>query len=452
MLSRGGFKTCPTPPRERRRGVPGIFRQTIRPSVQVRRPPQIELIVAFRDNLRRARVLRAHDQLSSTPISTAAPGGLVAAKQRRAGGPHRLVAVDQARFTVRSNFCGGRSVNRLPWVIIGAALVLAAAQLFVVTVGTLLLVFAGVLFGVLLGGLSRWLTRYAPLSYRASYLLVALVVVLLIGLGSYYSGSHIVLMAAQLSQELRSAFERTLVGVQQYSWAPNRKSLDDLMVQGGIRFVPTLQALLTAISWAVTGAVVIFFVGFYVAFDPHLYTSGLVKLIRHERRGRATEVLKRLRWVLERWLLGRFVSMIAVGICTAIGLMALGVPLPGTLGIVAALLTFIPNIGPVLGAVPQVLLALEVGANTVYWVVLFNIVLQAAESYLLTPMIERYEVELPPALTITVQLILAGTIGFIGLVTAAPLTAAVLLVIQTLYIRDRLVDPSPGQLVDRSKS
>lgn len=342
-------------------------------------------------------------------------------------------------------------VDRILLAVFAVALVLAVSDLFIVTAGTILLIFAGLLFGIFLGGLSRWLSDHTPLSYRWSYLAVVLSMVLVLGLGAYYMGSQIVQQAAQLSQELKSAANKSLQWLQQQDWAPDAGNLNDMMSKGGGSALAGLTPVLRGVTWGVTGAAVIFFVGLYVAFDPNLYTTGLVKLVPRDRRNRATEMLGRLRWVLERWLIGRLFSMCVIGICTAIVLAVLGVPLPITLGVLAALLTFIPNIGPILAAVPQALLALKAGPNTVYWVILFNIVLQGLESYLLTPMIQRYEVDLPPALTITVQLIFAATIGVIGVMTAAPLTAGAMVVIQMLYIRDRLGDPSPGELADRSE-
>lgn len=127
-------------------------------------------------------------------------------------------------------------------------------------------------------------------------------------------------------------------------------------------------------------------------------------------------------------------------------------PLPVTLGVVAALLTFIPNIGPLLAAVPQVLLAFQVGTDTVLYVILLNMALQFVESYLITPLVQYYEVSLPPALTISLQLLLGVSLGVIGLVVAAPLLVVALVLVQMLYIRRTLEDPKPGRVVERAES
>ena len=165
-----------------------------------------------------------------------------------------------------------------------------------------------------------------------------------------------------------------------------------------------------------------------------------------KRRQRLGQTLEKMRSILGFWIVGRLISMCIVGILTTAGLWLLNVPQAIALGVVAGLLTFIPNFGPILAVIPQALLALEVGVNTLAYVVILNVVLQAVESYLVTPVVQRYEVSLPPALTICSQLILGVLLGAIGVIMAAPLTAAILVAVQMLYIHDRLGDPRPRQL------
>ncbi|WP_372718966.1 AI-2E family transporter, partial [Novipirellula sp.] len=222
--------------------------------------------------------------------------------------------------------------------------------------------------------------------------------------------------------------------------------VQSMMSQQGDSAVSSLVGGLRSVGWAMTGAIVIFFVGAYAAYEPRLYCNGLTKLFPKERRGRVSDVLQQLRDALGRWIVGRVMSMTLVGILTAIGLWFLDVPLPITLGVVAALLTFIPNIGPLMAAVPQVLLALNVGTETAIYVIVFNLALQGIESYLITPMIQRHEVTLPPILTIAAQLWMGIIVGVIGIMMAAPLVVVLMVLIQMLYIHDRLGDPNPGEL------
>lgn len=140
------------------------------------------------------------------------------------------------------------------------------------------------------------------------------------------------------------------------------------------------------------------------------------------------------------WLIGRLLSMLIVGITVTISLWLLGIPLALTLGLLAALLDFIPNLGPTLATVPAVLLALMQSPTQAVYVLLIYIVIQQAESYLLTPIVQHRTVSLPPALTIIAQVILGVLFGVMGLILASPLAAVVLVLIKMLYVEDVLGD------------
>jgi predicted PurR-regulated permease PerM len=144
-------------------------------------------------------------------------------------------------------------------------------------------------------------------------------------------------------------------------------------------------------------------------------------------------------------------SMATVGIIVALGLWALGVPLAGTLGVIAALMTFIPNVGPILSVVPAALLAFAISPVKGLLTVLLFIFVHFLEGNIIRPLLERQIVRLPPALTLTMQLLLAVIAGPLGVALAAPLTAAALGIFQVLIPADnapsapaRPVEPLPG--------
>ncbi len=334
-------------------------------------------------------------------------------------------------------------------------LILAVLDLLIVTVSVLLLLFAGALFGILLNGVCHWTSRWTRLPYAWSYTAVLVVLVAVVIGGAWYLGGQLAQQASALWSELDSAvgdaerhLRQTEWGKQLIEYASDQEG-DSAGVQ---QWTPHIWSGLQSIAWNVTGLLVIFFVGVYVAFDPELYRRGLVKLVPPSRRNRADEVLQTLRNALTRWIVGRLISMAIVGVFTAVGLSLLGVPLAIPLGVVAALLTFIPNLGPVVAAIPQVLLALQIGTDTAVYVIVFNIALQAVESYLITPIVQQIEVSLPPALVIFVQLLMAVLLGVIGAMMAAPLTVAMMVLVQMLYIQDRLGDPKPGQLTKEAQA
>ena len=141
-----------------------------------------------------------------------------------------------------------------------------------------------------------------------------------------------------------------------------------------------------------------------------------------------------LRW----WLIGKAASMTIVGIAVFIGLTALGVPLAGALALIAALLDFIPNFGPILALIPAALFALLQGPTQVLYVVVLYGAIQTVEGYVLSPLIDRTTVKLPPALTLTAMVVAALLFGWLGLLLAAPAAAALMVLVQMVYVEDIL--------------
>src|SRR5690606_31140039 len=104
-------------------------------------------------------------------------------------------------------------------------------------------------------------------------------------------------------------------------------------------------------------ALLILFAGIYIAASPGLYLDGTVRLVPPGQLERVRDALVDSGQALRRWFLGQLVSMVSVGILTGLGLWAVGAPRPLALGILAGLSEFIPVIGPVLAAVPGILVA-----------------------------------------------------------------------------------------------
>jgi predicted PurR-regulated permease PerM len=180
----------------------------------------------------------------------------------------------------------------------------------------------------------------------------------------------------------------------------------------------------------------------YLATEPEFYVNGFTKLFPIQSRERVREIFGAVGEALQRWLIGKAASMIFIGLLTCIGLWILGVPLALTLGLLAGLLSFIPNFGPIISAVPALLFAFIPPGSpiTAVYVLGLYVGVQLVESNIVTPLIERRTVEIPPALTIVFQLALAILVGGLGLVLATPLLAMIMVVVQMVYVQDILGD------------
>lgn len=322
--------------------------------------------------------------------------------------------------------------------------VLLALLLLWYAVDVLLLVFAGILLAIFLRGLGDKLSKRTGLSGGWSLGMVMLSLVAVIGVAVWLLAPSIAEQTDELTQSLPRAVERLQSRMERYGWArrvmEQLPSAEELVSDRADAFARVTGVFSTTLG-ALANFVIILFVGLYLAVEPRLYVNGLIRLVPLGRRDRAREALNAVGYALRWWLIGKVGSMIVIGVLTWLGLWLLGVPLALTLGIIAALLTFIPNIGPILSVVPAALLALLDSPTRALYVLLLYFTVQVVESYLLTPLVQRRTVSLPPALTIAAQVLLGVLLGGLGVVLATPLTAVALVLVKMLYVEDVLGDP-----------
>ncbi len=188
------------------------------------------------------------------------------------------------------------------------------------------------------------------------------------------------------------------------------------------------------------GMVLIIFVAIFVAVDASTYQAGLMHLFPHEARPRAREVLSATGMTLRRWLFTQSISMLVVGVLTAVVLLVLDVNAAIALGIIAGILEFIPIAGPIIASVPAIAMGFLDGPEKALYVTLAYVAIQQFESNLLYPLLMKKGLELPPVLTIFTQGVLAIVFGFIGLLVAVPMLAAAMVPIKMLYVRDVVGD------------
>jgi predicted PurR-regulated permease PerM len=306
-----------------------------------------------------------------------------------------------------------------------------------------MLLFAGILLAVFLTGTSGWIRVHTPLSHRWALALVTLLLLAGIGLFSILAAPSLIEQGAQLGSSLQNAVDNVQTTVfQEERLLPMRDWLSES--QG---FGATFGNILNQISGFFSRTfgmfveiIVILFIGFYLAFEPDVYANGFVKLFPTATRRRVGKVLNEIAYILRWWLIGRLGTMVIVGGMSMTGLFLLDIPLAFFMGILAGILTFIPVIGALLAFIPPVLIAFTISPMQAFYVLLLYLAIEIMEGYLITPIIQRKAVALPPVLLILLQVVFGLFFGFIGLLIAAPAAAVLMVLIKMVYIEDILGD------------
>ena len=194
---------------------------------------------------------------------------------------------------------------------------------------------------------------------------------------------------------------------------------------------------------ALADALLIIVGGIFIAASPRFYTAGAVKLVPEAKRDLTREALSDSGKALRLWLKAQLVAMVLIGLLTGIGLWILGVPSALALGIIAGLLEFVPFVGPIIAAIPAVLIALALDPQLALWTVLLYVLIQNIEGYAVQPIIQSWAVEVPGAVLLFALLACGGLFGPLGVIFAAPLTVVVYVLIKRLYVREALETPTP---------
>jgi len=189
------------------------------------------------------------------------------------------------------------------------------------------------------------------------------------------------------------------------------------------------------------GLLLITFLAVYIGAEPSVYRAGLMHLFPHKARARADEVLSAMAVALRKWLVTQLIAMATIGTVSTVALLILKVKAAVALGILAGLFEFIPTIGPIISAVPAVAMGFLDSPEKALTVALVYVAIQFLENHILIPLLMRGGVDIPPALTVVTQALMALIFGFIGLMVAVPLLAAVMVPVKMLYVEGVVGDP-----------
>lgn len=316
------------------------------------------------------------------------------------------------------------------------AFVVVLLLLLKATFNVLLLVFAGALIAVFFRGLSDLIKRKTKWKEGVSLLISVAGTLVLVGLLFWLMGAK---LQAQIN-ELSDTLPETIQNAKQQL---NKSTVGQKIVEkisspeSGKKAQGVVQSFFKS-SFGVLGDLyVVLFLGIFFTVSPRVYKEGIIQLVPQRGKTKARDIMAKLGTNLKKWLKGKLFAMLVVFILTSIGLVIMGMPMWLVLALIAGLLNFIPNFGPLIAMIPAVLLALMQGPATAIWVAALYIAVQVAESNFITPMVQQRLISIPPALIIIAQLLIAPLTSFWGLLLATPLMLIVIVLLKELYIKNQ---------------
>ena len=159
---------------------------------------------------------------------------------------------------------------------------------------------------------------------------------------------------------------------------------------------------------------------FYLLLERKNLNSYLTFLLGERAGNNVVTVINKVEERLGAWVSGQLTLIFAIGILTYIGLVILGIPYALPLAILAAMLEIVPNIGPVLSAIPAVIVAFAVSSLHPLFTIIMYIIIQQLENQVIVPIVMRRMVGLPPLVTIVAILIGVKLAGVRGAIMAVP--------------------------------
>ncbi len=344
-------------------------------------------------------------------------------------------------------------------VVIAVLITLGLAALAIMAwrgIDVLLEAFAGILFGVFLSALAESLHKRTRLSYGWSLAVVVIALCALTGGGAWMLGSRIATQMRGLIEDLPSSVEKIQNYLFQSSWGEYLLRLTQSdQASSWAGEVLRRGHVFSSLAGFLEAVVVILVVGIFGAAEPDIYKAGLLHLVPPRHRPRVGEAVDAVMFNLRGWLVGQAILMVVLGVTTAAALTLMGVPFALALGLIAGILEIIPYIGAWMSAIPTALIALTISPRHMAMVLGLYLALHVLEGYVLLPLIQRRAVHLPPALTLVAQALMGELLGLMGLLVAAPLTVASMVLVKMLYVEDTLDDQEisvPGEPGNEEKA
>jgi predicted PurR-regulated permease PerM len=301
--------------------------------------------------------------------------------------------------------------------------------------GVVLMAFGAIILAMLLRlgaqPFMRWLSLPEPLALAISG---AVILGLIVGAG-YLFGTRITTEFQDVTQRAISAsadIHHRLEGSSYGKFLLDHFSGSDISVTG------VLSGLLKISSSLLEALVIMVISAIYLAAQPRHYRDGLIWLFPPRAHAHAARIVDGIGETLRLWLIGQLIEMVLIGALSALAVWMIGVPSPLALGLIAGIGEFIPYVGPLLAAIPALLVALTKSPEATLWTAVAYLIIHQIEGNVVAPLIQRRMVSIPPAVMLLGIVAITYLFGAVAIIFAAPIVVVIFAGVSLLYVRDTL--------------
>ena len=325
-------------------------------------------------------------------------------------------------------------------MVLVAALAVAAWQLSLVFI----LGFGAIMAAVTLDNLAAPVAEKLRISQHSALALTT-IVLLLVSLGFFAAfGSRAADQFALLATQLPGAWEASRDWLN--SWELGRWLLtigEDAATRAASAILSAVPLASGVLGW-LTNIALIVVIGIYLAADPGTYLNGAIRLLPPSKRKRGREIINAAGADLRKWLLAMTLDMLFLGTLTGVGLYLIGVPVAFALGILSGVSVFVPYIGPIVAIVPGLLIALSVSPTLALYAAIVYLVAQQLEGNIALPLLQRWTVSMPPAVSLLAIVAFGLLFGVWGVLFATPLAVVTIRIVRMAYVEDVLERGTKG--------
>lgn len=302
----------------------------------------------------------------------------------------------------------------------------------------LLLIVAAIIVAVVLRAAAAPISRISHISDRWAVGIATLLIAGLLTGAAVLFGPQIADQMVLLLEALPAASAKLTAAMQETAWG---SIVIDNLEEAGVyaaRFVTQVPLFAIGLAGIIANVVLALVGGVMLALEPARYRSGMLLLVPKRLRGSLRRAFNASGHALKGWLLAQLASMAVIGVMTGVGLWIVGVPSALGLGLFAGLAQFVPYVGPIISAIPGLMIAGATSLDIFIWAAVVYGGVQQVDDNLITPWIQQRIAGIPMALSLFALVAFGVLFGPVGIILATPLTLIALVLVLSLYVRDVL--------------